>query len=624
MASFTFKPLHQTQLQLLSFTHCKYSSTLNTFKFHYTSNGVPFSPTEYTFDQRFSSFLHVKAHVAAHSEALSRNTTVGKTSHETNSGFSSFSSRNTSVSEISLKDNFDCVEDNVEKRVILRDRFANKRLNPKNRRKMGSPDCSLRSEDGNFVGSRGKTKGHGKSGSRIQRKTEKGHVNELGEGKEGKGSKKSKVDTPGGMLRLGLDMCSKRGDVMGAITLYDLARKEGIKMGQYHYAVLLYLCSSAATGIVQPAKSGSGNSNRSLNQVGSPEGVSNMASSDLAEVETIRKTDSDANESNMQYPDKRLVIKASDGESVNGFGADIEYDSHIAFSKKNSLISFSNGTLEPHPQSIEEMVQLMKSNASKSHVNGGKGNQESWGIKVSEDVKRYAMKRGFEIYEDIRLEKVPMNEATFTSVARMAMSLGDGDMAFDIVNQMKELGINPRLRSYGPALSVFCSKGDVEKAFNVEQHMLELGVHPEEPELEALLRVSVETGRGDKVYYLLHKLRTSVREVSPSTADLIEKWFRSKFASRVGKRKWDQKQVKRAIENGGGGWHGQGWLGKGKWTVSRTSVGSDGLCKSCGEKLVTIDLDPVETENFARSVASIAAKRERNSSFQKFQVCYLP
>ena len=41
-------------------------------------------------------------------------------------------------------------------------------------------------------------------------------------------------------------------------------------------------------------------------------------------------------------------------------------------------------------------------------------------------------------------------------------------------------------------------------------------------------------------------------------------------------------------------------------------------------KLATIDLDPVETEDFAESVASIAIKREKNSSFQKFQVRKVP
>ncbi|CAB4268150.1 unnamed protein product [Prunus armeniaca] len=81
--------------------------------------------------------------------------------------------------------------------------------------------------------------------------------------------------------------------------------------------------------------------------------------------------------------------------------------------------------------------------------------------------------------------------------------------------------------------------------------------------LEALLRVSVGVGKGHRVYYMLHKLRTSARMVSPSTANLIMNWFHSKEAERVGQIKWDPRLIREAIENGGGGWHGQGWLGKG-------------------------------------------------------------
>ncbi|KAI3887205.1 hypothetical protein MKW92_053679 [Papaver armeniacum] len=241
----------------------------------------------------------------------------------------------------------------------------------------------------------------------------------------------------------------------------------------------------------------------------------------------------------------------------------------------------------------------------------GMSEREDGAMRLDDNVKRIARLKGFEIYEKMRGEKILLNEAALTSVARLAMSIGDGEMALQMVNKMKELGINPRLRSYGPALFTFCSKGDVEKAFKVEEHMLENGVYPEGPELEALLKVSVETGTADKVYYVLHKLRSSVRKVSVSTADLIEKWFGSKAASRVGKRKWDQALILEAVKNGGGGWHGQGWLGKGNWAVKRTYVGADGYCEGCGEKLVTIDLDPIETENFAKCVASIAMKREK-------------
>ncbi|KAG6428671.1 hypothetical protein SASPL_112924 [Salvia splendens] len=400
------------------------------------------------------------------------------------SGFSSFSDSTKRAAAKSPETNRHDADKPTERRVVLKDRYSKRRKDVK-----------------------------------LGRDREK--IGSLRESKE-KRVKKLRDDQPGNVLRVGLDSCSKMGDVVGAIKLYDLARKEGIKIGQYHYAVLLYLCSSAAAGVVQPAKSGS----RSR----SP----------------------------------------SSGSSSQSLRSTVE------------VVDCGSGLSDE--DSLDGLVQSMRKAA-------GNLSSRSEGIQVNEELKRVALEKGFEIYKEMGLEKVPMNEATFTSVARMAMALGDGEMAFDIVKQMKEYGINPRLRSYGPALAIFCGNGDVESAFEVEKHMLENGVYPEEPELESLLRVSTEAGRSDKVYYILHKLRTSVRQVSPSTTDSIERWFTSKVASPVGRRKWDQELIVRAMENGGGGWHGTGWL----------------------------DLDPVETENFAKSVASIAAERERNSSFEKFQ-----
>lgn len=325
-----------------------------------------------------------------------------------------------------------------------------------------------------------------------------------------KNSKKGSND-PEFKIRVGLDMCSKKGDVMGAVSLYDSALKTNLKLDQYHYNVLLYLCSSASTGVILRGKSGSKNSSTDGNQ--------------------------------------------------------------------------------------------------------------SDDIHVSKTTKKYALKRGFEIYERMCSDNIPLSEAALTSIARMAMSMGNGDMAFEIVKKIKSLGLTLRLRSYDPALFTFCNNGDFDKAFEVENHMLDSNVYPEEPELAALLKLSIAARKSEKVYYLLQKLRTTVRQVSPSTAELIEMWFKSSDASRVGKRKLDSKLVLQAMENGGGGWHGLGWLGKGKWIVARTQVDSHGLCHECGEKLVAIDIDPNETEIFSRSVASIAAKREKHSSnFEDFQV----
>ncbi|KAD3067339.1 hypothetical protein E3N88_35219 [Mikania micrantha] len=176
------------------------------------------------------------------------------------------------------------------------------------------------------------------------------------------------------------------------------------------------------------------------------------------------------------------------------------------------------------------------------------------------------LKRGFDIYKQMGSGdkdcKVAPNEATFTTMARLAAAKEDPEMAFDLVKRMKE---------------------------------------------------------GYKVYEMLQRLRTTVRQVSEDTAMLIEEWFRSDSAMGVGVMNWDVGKVKEAVVKGGGGWHGQGWFGKGKWKVTRTEMDEMGVCKSCGEKLVSVDIDPLETENFASSLSTLACQRETRADFLQFQ-----
>jgi len=301
-----------------------------------------------------------------------------------------------------------------------------------------------------------------------------------------KAKKKAIQQSPEALLKQKLDMCSKKGDVLEALRLYDEARRNGVQLSQYHYNVLLYVCS-------------------------------------LAEA------------------------------------------------------------------------------ATESSPNPG-------------------LSRGFDIFKQMIVDKVVPNEATFTNGARLAVAKDDPEMAFDMVKQMKAFGIQPRLRSYGPALFGFCRKGDADKAYEVDAHMVESEVVPEEPELAALLKVSMDTKNADKVYKTLQRLRDLVRQVSKSTFDMIEEWFKSEVATKAGVKKWDVNKIRDAVVSGGGGWHGQGWLGTGKWNVKRTEMDENGVCKCCKEKLVCIDINPVETESFAASLTRLACEREVKANFNQFQV----
>ncbi|RYR50687.1 hypothetical protein Ahy_A07g037315 isoform B [Arachis hypogaea] len=229
------------------------------------------------------------------------------------------------------------------------------------------------------------------------------------------------------------------------------------------------------------------------------------------------------------------------------------------------------------------------------------------------------LKRGMEIFQQMLIDRVLPNEATFTNAARLAAAKNDPDMAFELLKRMKDFAIAPKLRSYGPALYGFCKKGDANKAYEVDADMIDSGIAAEESELSALLEVSVSSNREDKVYEMLQRLRTTVRQVSESTFDVIESWFNKEFASKIGEKNWDVNRIREGIERGGGGWHGQGWLGSGQWKVAKTHVNQDGHCLSCGEKLVSIDIDPKETEDFADSLSILACKKDPKLSFIHFK-----
>jgi proteinaceous RNase P len=104
------------------------------------------------------------------------------------------------------------------------------------------------------------------------------------------------------------------------------------------------------------------------------------------------------------------------------------------------------------------------------------------------------------------------------------------------------------------------------------------------------------------------------------TAEIIEEWFQSSEASEVGDEDLDARRIREGVLRNGGGWHGLGWVGKGDWVVSRTSIDSDGICCGCGEQLVCVDIDDEEMEKFALSIAALAVEREVKANFSEFQV----
>ncbi|CAI9289891.1 unnamed protein product [Lactuca saligna] len=238
-----------------------------------------------------------------------------------------------------------------------------------------------------------------------------------------------------------------------------------------------------------------------------------------------------------------------------------------------------------------------------------------------EDNKDIAIDKGFSIFNHMISSKINPNEATITAVSRLAAAKDDADLSFELVKSLLKYNDKPRLRTYDPALFCYVKKSDAEKAYLVEKDILNMGLCLEEPEIAALLKVSAETGNEEKVYEYLHKLRIGVKCVNESTAEIITNWFKGETASKVVSRlkDCDIDRVKDMVLKNGGGWHGLGWITKGKWVLQRTTIDSNGVCCACKDHLACVDIGREETEKFAQSLMALAIERETRSNFTQFQ-----
>ncbi|WCJ41785.1 proteinaceous RNase P 3 [Euphorbia peplus] len=232
---------------------------------------------------------------------------------------------------------------------------------------------------------------------------------------------------------------------------------------------------------------------------------------------------------------------------------------------------------------------------------------------TNQTTKDLALEHGFRVFDHMVANGVNPNEASITSMARLAGAKGDGEWGFNLVKNMREV---PRLRTYDPVLFCFCEKLEGDKAYEVEEHMGKMGVVLEEPEIAALLKVSVETGNEERVYEYLQKLRRTVRCVKEETGKVIEDWF-ERFE--MDKEELETGLVRERVVRNGGGWHGIGWIGKGKWGVKRGKVDDVGKCCGCGEYLACVDIEDVERERFAESLTVLAMEREAKANFREFQ-----
>ena len=209
-----------------------------------------------------------------------------------------------------------------------------------------------------------------------------------------------------------------------------------------------------------------------------------------------------------------------------------------------------------------------------------------------------------EVVQYMQQLKIPYTEMTMTAMARAAAAEGHPERSLELVEEAAErfeageAELQPRLRTFTPALLGFCAQDDLQGMARVVRQLAgfsakhDLEIILTEAELGQMLAacvrardkgaVSEVTAMADKV---LEEMMENLSTLSESTLGLLQTWFE-------GDR-------------------------DGAWEIRRGTVNLDGECSCCSVRLRAIDLDGPQFKAFSAGITKLASQRERSNSSKK-------
>jgi proteinaceous RNase P len=211
-----------------------------------------------------------------------------------------------------------------------------------------------------------------------------------------------------------------------------------------------------------------------------------------------------------------------------------------------------------------------------------------------------------EVVAYMRQLKIPQTEMTLTAMARAAAAEGDPERALQLAEEAAErfeageADLQPRLRTFTPALLGFCSRDELAGAVRVTrelarfsaQHGLEILLTEAElaQMLAACVRARERGGQGAAeptalAAAVLEEMTENLATLSEGTLDLLRAWFEGD--------------------------------GDAAWEVRRSEVSAAGDCSCCGRRLQAIDLDEEQFKAFSAGISKLAAERERSNGPKK-------
>lgn len=218
-------------------------------------------------------------------------------------------------------------------------------------------------------------------------------------------------------------------------------------------------------------------------------------------------------------------------------------------------------------------------------------------------VESRVVKDAVRVFREIRKLGVPMTEAPFSSIIRICAMGGQPELGIDFVQEMVDIGVSPRLRTYAPLLKAFSSAGNYEMTKQLFEELNSRGITPTQSEYECLLRVCTITGRRGEALHILRTLSEQEQFIDDDLAEAIKEFFLNNTR----------------IENGAVEIYSDG-APKG-WGCAEVLVDKEsGKCPVTGSKLRSIDIPRHEAVQLAEHCSTLAGVSEaQKKQFSNFQ-----
>ncbi|PSC70853.1 pentatricopeptide repeat [Micractinium conductrix] len=287
--------------------------------------------------------------------------------------------------------------------------------------------------------------------------------------------KRKKPPTPEILARMAIHQAAKANDLTAALTAFDQAKADGLKMGTDLYVSLLYLCGGgdAWEATLQQLYGGGD------------------AQAGAAAAEAAPATAAEQPEPAAARPQPVAAPPAAEAE-LPVPGVDVGAAEAAAE---------PSAPRQPQPSGEERA------------------------------------RRASELFEEMKASggRLGLNEMCFTAMARLAAARGDADRAFALAQETLEHGIAPKLRSYSPALIAFAEAGNANKAFEVDAAIAAQQLDLTEAEFARLLQAAAAApspwGRAASV---LRRIGGELTVLQPDTLARVRALFASAGAAAAG------------------------------------------------------------------------------------------